>query len=437
MRCRTPSTLPLLRRVNSTAAIALVTLVTLTWLPAVAGARARSGKSKSLANARAQLGKDLYASGEYAEALVEYQKAYKLFPKPSYLFNMGMCFQKLGRLGQALEHFKRYLAEGGKRIGYAVRRRVMVKIKEILRISTAVTLEVEPTGAVIHIDREKVGTAPLPGPVRLRNGTHKVVITHPDHAKLTKVIEVGRKLPKAFSFKLQTTGRPPPRLTSADAWKEKYRRTAMLEKGFVLNPGGLRVARSGKRYWMAGLVVLSLGVVFGIAGSVGGFSGCQEECDGYGYCSDECSPIGGILQTISLVNYLVGFPLLAYGTGRQIDGIIVGSNGKAKGAGRGARTAGYLFMILAGVMHVCSSVWMGFINDETMQQLGGGLYYISLAFLVTGTALFIANSYSGWDTEGQDKAARRKALRPSPIQNLRIGAGPARRGGVMTLGFDF
>lgn len=53
----------------------------------------------------------LSKSGDYATALAAYQGAYRRRPVPWLLINIGRTLHKLGRYGEALSHYRRYLAD--------------------------------------------------------------------------------------------------------------------------------------------------------------------------------------------------------------------------------------------------------------------------------------------------------------------------------------
>ena len=54
---------------------------------------------------------DLYDAGDYAEAMVHYERAHVLIPLPEFLFNIGQCHRNLGDYKQAVDFLRRYLDE--------------------------------------------------------------------------------------------------------------------------------------------------------------------------------------------------------------------------------------------------------------------------------------------------------------------------------------
>src|SRR6478736_3730385 len=57
-------------------------------------------------------GGDLYARGQYHEALREFQLGYTLSPRPEFLINFAQAYRKLGEFDHAIVECERYLATG-------------------------------------------------------------------------------------------------------------------------------------------------------------------------------------------------------------------------------------------------------------------------------------------------------------------------------------
>jgi hypothetical protein len=56
-------------------------------------------------------GASYYESGEYEDALREFQRAYELSRRPQLLFNISLCYQNLGDFERAAAYLERYLNE--------------------------------------------------------------------------------------------------------------------------------------------------------------------------------------------------------------------------------------------------------------------------------------------------------------------------------------
>jgi tetratricopeptide (TPR) repeat protein len=60
------------------------------------------------ARKRFQQGAILYSQGDYARAVAEFEAAYAFAPAPAVLFNIGICYEHLGRDQDALTAYERY-----------------------------------------------------------------------------------------------------------------------------------------------------------------------------------------------------------------------------------------------------------------------------------------------------------------------------------------
>lgn len=72
---------------------------------------ARQPGSKSDARQHFLQGTQFYASGDYADALAEFETAYAIAPTPAVLMNIAACLESLGRLADALDVLERFIAE--------------------------------------------------------------------------------------------------------------------------------------------------------------------------------------------------------------------------------------------------------------------------------------------------------------------------------------
>jgi hypothetical protein len=81
----------------------------------VAAAPARAQETSATVEAQAKAHYDkaqqLYATGNYDEAIAEYQEAYRLKPHPNVLYNIAQAYERLLDYAQSVVWFERYLAE--------------------------------------------------------------------------------------------------------------------------------------------------------------------------------------------------------------------------------------------------------------------------------------------------------------------------------------
>lgn len=75
------------------------------------GGRARADEATDTARAHYETGLELFYAREHAQALIEFQRAHEVKPRPATLFMMAQCEYLLGQLRQAREHYEAYLAE--------------------------------------------------------------------------------------------------------------------------------------------------------------------------------------------------------------------------------------------------------------------------------------------------------------------------------------
>ncbi|MBK8589113.1 MAG: tetratricopeptide repeat protein [Sandaracinaceae bacterium] len=113
-------------------------------VPATAHAQRRDDEARALYSA----GEIAFSEGRYEYALVHFQRAYELSPRPILLFNIGASAERLSRDTLALEAYEQYLQE----LPDAPNRRVVaariVLLRQALYGQPEPSLETdEPTGA--------------------------------------------------------------------------------------------------------------------------------------------------------------------------------------------------------------------------------------------------------------------------------------------------
>ena len=69
---------------------------------------ARDSLKRELARRHYKLGATYYHTGDYAEAARHFEKAYRVEPAAALLYNIGRCYELLGRLEDAVAAYQRY-----------------------------------------------------------------------------------------------------------------------------------------------------------------------------------------------------------------------------------------------------------------------------------------------------------------------------------------
>jgi hypothetical protein len=89
----------------------------------------------------------------YEEAYREFKAAYAISPSWKILGNLGLCAMKLERDGEAIQAFKRYLAEGGEQIEADEKAQVERDTRTLETGVVLVTIESDPPGAIFVDER--------------------------------------------------------------------------------------------------------------------------------------------------------------------------------------------------------------------------------------------------------------------------------------------
>jgi hypothetical protein len=154
-------------RISSAAALGLLLAL------AAGRAEAQTEAQKKEAQALQVAGVHLMERGDNEAALEKFESAFRLFPSPKILFNMGRAHQALGQQVEALTAFERFLDEAP----YAPKesRAEATRAVEALRPKLSfLDLDAEDADCKISVDGREVGISPLPRPLAVLPGAHEV-----------------------------------------------------------------------------------------------------------------------------------------------------------------------------------------------------------------------------------------------------------------------
>jgi hypothetical protein len=149
----------------------LVALVLASATPARAQGDTRAAKRAY------ELGYKALQAGKYGEALVHYQRSYRLVPRPRTLFNVAVCQEKLSKGVDAWRSYHAFLRAAQPRdasIAAQARDRIAV-LRRTLRGTLSITSN--PSGAVVRLDGKRMSRGRTPLTLLVRPGKRLVRVS--------------------------------------------------------------------------------------------------------------------------------------------------------------------------------------------------------------------------------------------------------------------
>jgi hypothetical protein len=187
------------------------------WLPVscvvLAAASAAWADDRETARIHFQAAHAAEVRGDWTTALDEYERAYKLAPHPSVLFNMAAAQEKLARFHRAAELLQRYLRDSPTADDRAA---VEARIERLRDRPSHVTVAFPP-GATLVVDGQPRGELPLE--LDLPAGRHLLHVERDADASRDHELVLEYGDPAAPTFELEKappvtpSGRRPPTLT--------------------------------------------------------------------------------------------------------------------------------------------------------------------------------------------------------------------------------
>jgi hypothetical protein len=143
------------------------------------------------ANARLEAGNERLDSGDIAGAITEYRAGFALFPRATFLFNIGIAELRRGHLveaAEALQAVQNRPEATPEVIGLA--REQLTRLDQKLTRLELVRDPLGPLidGALVDVDGRARGTLPLAHPLRLPPGPHTVRVTKPGRSMFERQI---------------------------------------------------------------------------------------------------------------------------------------------------------------------------------------------------------------------------------------------------------
>jgi hypothetical protein len=147
------------------------------------------------AGKRYDKGVQLFKSGNFEGALVEFRAAYESAPHFKVRFNIGVTLYHLHRYVEAEAELKAFIKEGGDGVDADNLTEAEAILYELAQLIGTLTVDCDVKGAVLIVDGEEIGPLPLAKPLRLDVGEYDVEIQHPKYKTFSEKISVaGEKI---------------------------------------------------------------------------------------------------------------------------------------------------------------------------------------------------------------------------------------------------
>jgi len=148
----------------------------------------------------------LFDARRYAEALVEFKRAYQLAPAFRIQYNIGLSQAALGDALGAVAAFSRYLREGGAKIDSARRAQVDAEIARLSKQLGWLTLDIAESDAEVTVDGVLLAKGLAVQELRLNAGRHTIAVRSADGTVKTQSVVLGAGAEQRLRFEAHGTG---------------------------------------------------------------------------------------------------------------------------------------------------------------------------------------------------------------------------------------
>lgn len=156
-------------------------------IPTVAQA-AESDSPRREASVHFQRGVELYNDGDFRGALVEFKKAYALWPRANVLYNVGQTEFQLLDYAAALRTMERYLAETGPNAAH--RAEVEGAVETLRGRVGRIALATSVPDCEVTIDDQPAGATPISQPILVSVGVRRLGIHCPGRPVVGRQVEI-------------------------------------------------------------------------------------------------------------------------------------------------------------------------------------------------------------------------------------------------------
>ena len=195
-------------------ALVLALVVFAGAMPAQAQVGPRTSQKQKMDEAQPHLQKavELYDENDFANALIEFKRAYEIAQDWRFLFNVAQAAYQVSNYALALDSFTRYLSEGGAQVDRKRRTFVDGEIAKLKGRVAQVRITVNLPNAEIAVDDEKVGVSPLASAITVSSGKRKITATLAGKPVAVKTLEIagGDSTQVSLEIESEDVKQPPP-----------------------------------------------------------------------------------------------------------------------------------------------------------------------------------------------------------------------------------
>jgi hypothetical protein len=149
-------------------------------------------------------GVSLFRDGDYRAALLEFQRAQRAAPNYRIYYNIGQTCLELLDYPCALDALSLYLQQGGLEVPEARRGSVQAERTRLAQLVAKITIDVDAAGAEVLIDDLAVGKAPLPAPVVVGIGRHRIAARIANRDPQVRIVDVVGGVDKRIELRFPT-----------------------------------------------------------------------------------------------------------------------------------------------------------------------------------------------------------------------------------------
>lgn len=165
-------------------------LLTLAWVLWPVSHAVADEDAEEQARRHFDRGVELVDQGSFEQAAAEFTRAYELSPSADALWKLAQTYVALDRPLEALEALEQYDRDGGAALEAERRAELDQLLSRLGARVGRLTIVVQPDGALVRVDGEPLGSAPLAADVRLRAGEHQISASHADFKERTSKVMV-------------------------------------------------------------------------------------------------------------------------------------------------------------------------------------------------------------------------------------------------------